>query len=175
MIKEKLVFWVLLFIFLLGIGFGISTMANKKNVVEELIRDIESTQVKAKKTLKLTGKYEVEDLKQGSDLKIYETLIKKSPFFRVVSEEMPKKIVEVVKKIVEEEPKKPLFKYRGRVQMGEKQTVIIEEELTGKSYFVGKGDKVGDYEVFEIAQDKVILKKEGSEDIILEAKEEKQR
>ncbi len=174
MIKEKLVFWLLLFVLLIGLGYGLSIRANKKIATDELIKDFESTQVKAKKTLKLTKEYEIDELKQESDLKVYEGLIKRSPFFRVVSEGTPRKIVEVVKQVIEEGPKQVQFIYKGRVQMGTVETVIIEEQITGKSYFVKMGDKIGEYEVV-IDEDKIILKKKGAEDIILGAKEGKDK
>lgn len=172
MLKEKLIFWIVLVISLLGVGFGIANWANKKDLAGDFVKDLESAQAKPKKILRLLAQYDLEKLKETTDPKLYEGLIKKSPFFRTPSEEMPKRVVEEVRQVVEEKPKKILFKYKGRVQLGQRETVIIEDAVTGKSYFVTSGDKIGDYKVFQIDQDKIILKKEGTEDIVLEAKGE---
>ncbi|MBU4201665.1 MAG: hypothetical protein KKB85_00760, partial [Candidatus Altiarchaeota archaeon] len=68
---------------------------------------------------------------------------------------------------LKEEPKGPIFKYKGRVMMGSTVMVIIEDHGTGKSTFVKEGDMVGDFMVLRIDDKEVALKKRGGEEVIL--------
>jgi len=96
----------------------------------------------------------------------YSLLLKRSPFFRIRSEEKVKK-VEVIS--IKEKPKEPLFRYKGRVTMGSTVKVIIEDHGTGKSFFVQEGDRVGDFLVLRVDDKEVALKKKGGEEIVLSA------
>lgn len=72
-----------------------------------------------------------------------------------------KKGEETAKSKKKEEPPAVFF-YKGTVQLGAKQVVILQEE-GGRSFFVGKGDHLvlkggeAEYEVFDITADEVIL------------------
>jgi hypothetical protein len=72
-----------------------------------------------------------------------------------------KKGEETAKSKKKEEPPDVFF-YKGTVQLGAKQVVILQEE-GGRSFFVGKGDHLvlkggeSEYEVIDITTDEVVL------------------
>lgn len=73
-----------------------------------------------------------------------------------------KKGEETAKSKKKEEPPPAVFFYKGTVQLGAKQVVILQEE-GGRSFFVGKGDHLvlkggeAEYELIDITADEVIL------------------
>jgi len=103
----------------------------------------------------------------------YELLLKRSPFFRIVPERKAERIEPIV---VEEEPQGPLlFKYKGRAAIGAKVVVVIEDQGTGKSYFVESGSMIGDFLVSSIGDEEVVLQKKGGEEIILSVAKKEQK
>ena len=73
-----------------------------------------------------------------------------------------------------EEPAKPMFVYKGRMMLGARVIVIIEDQNTGKSFSVKEGDMAGDYTVLSIGEKEIRLKKKDGEEItIATLKEEK--
>jgi hypothetical protein len=165
MIKEKLIFWPLLAVFIGILIFGFLSQEKKKEATKDLLQDIEVASKKTRAKIKAEkDKWDFEIVKAQDTVEAYKLLLKRSPFFRV-GEEVKVKKVEVIP--VKEEPKKTVLKYKGKVMMGSKVMVIVEDEGTGKSHFVQEGDMVGDFLVERIDEKEVALKKKGGEEIIL--------
>lgn len=82
--------------------------------------------------------------------------------FQVSAKALPKtdKKIEETVKPKKEEP--PVFVYKGTLQLAGKQAVILQE-TGGRSFFVGKGDRIPlksgeiEYEVVDITADEVII------------------
>ena len=167
MLKEKMIFWPLLAVFLGILIFGLLSQGKKKEATEELLQDIELATKKTRAKMKAEkDRWNFDIIKAVDTLDGYSHLLKRSPFFRVRSEAKVKK-VEVVP--LKEEPKEPILKYKGRVMLGSKVIVVIEDQGTGKSFFVKEGDMVGDFLVLRIDQKEVVLKKKGGEEVVLSA------
>lgn len=173
MIKEKIIFWPLLVVFIGVLIFGFTSQGKKKEAKDELLQDIElATKKSMAKKKALKDRWNFDKIKTEDTLDVYGLLLERSPFFRVRSKEKVKK-VEVIP--LKEEPKEPLFKYKGRVTMGSTVKVIIEDHGTGKSFFVQEGDMIGDFLVLRVDEKEVALKKKGGEEIVLSAvKKEKE-
>ncbi len=171
MIKEKIIFWPLVAVFIGVLLFGFFSQGKKKEATQELLQEIElaTKKSRAKKKAQLKDKWDFGIIKEQDAADGYKALLKRSPFFRVRGES----IVVVEPIAVKEEKKEPVLKYKGRVVMGEKIMVVIEDQGTGKSYFAEAGGKVGDFEVLRISEKEVALQKKGGEEIILKAKKEK--
>lgn len=173
MIKEKIIFWPLLAIFIGILIFGFLSQGKKKEATKDLLQDIElATKKNKSKTKTQKDKWDFAAIKAADTKDGYSFLLKRSPFFRLSDESKVKKPEPIP---VKEEPRKAVLKYKGRVMMGEKVMVVIEDEGTGKSFFVREGDMVGDFKVLRIDEKEVALKKKGGEEVVLSAvkKEEK--
>ncbi len=176
-VKEKLIFWTLLIIFIGILGFGFFSQGNRKQATKGLLQDIELAAKKsiAKNKPALSGRRAFDRIMAMDTMNGYKTLLKRSPFFRPGSKP---KAMPVEPVVIEEGPKEPILKYKGKVVMGSKIMVVIEDQGTGKSYFVKEGDMVGDFVVLRLDEDEVALKKKGGEEIVLTAakkKEEKEK
>jgi type II secretory pathway component PulC len=173
MIKEKLIFWPLLAVFIGILIFGFLSQGQKEEATKGLLEEIELASKKSKAKMKAQkDKWDIDAVKALDIIDVYNLLLKRSPFFRVGDDAKPKK-VELVP--VKEEPKKSILKYKGKAIMGSKVMVVIEDEGTGKSYFVQEGDMVGDFLVERIDEKEIALRKKGGEEIILSAvKKEKE-
>lgn len=166
-VKEKVIFWPLVTAFTAILIFGFTSQGNKKIAVEGLMDDIELATKKSKAKIKEDiDKWGFAKVKASDEASGYKLLLQRSPFYRVRSEE---KIGKVEPIPVKEPPKKSIVKYKGRVIMGSKVMVIIEDEGTGKSFFVEEGDMVGDFLVLNIDEKRVVLKKKSGEEVILNA------
>lgn len=167
-VKEKLIFWPLATVFIGILVFGFVSQGKKEEATKDLLKEIEVATKKnmAKKKAK-KDKLDVKMVKAEDNLNAYELLLKRSPFFRVRDTSEIKK-VEVIP-LKKEEPKKAILKYKGRAMMGSKVMVVIEDQGTGKSFFVQEGDMIGDFLVVAIDEKEVTLKKKGGEEIILSA------
>jgi hypothetical protein len=164
-IREKIIFWPLTAVFAGILILGFTSQGNKKAAVEELMQDIELATNKSKARIKEDmNKPDFTNIKKMDDIGDYKLLLKRSPFFRVRPEEKAKKPEPIP---VKEPPKKAILKYKGRVMMGSKVMVIIEDQGTGKSSFVREGDMIGDFLVSGIDEDRVVLKKKDGEEVIL--------
>lgn len=172
--KEKIIFWPLLAVFIGILIFGSLSQERKKEATKDLLQDIELATKKSKAKIGAQkDKRDFESVKVADTTEGYSVLLKRSPFFRVSAEPKVKNIEAIP---VKEEPKKPVLKYKGRIMMGEKVKVVIQDEGTGKSFFVQEGDMVGDFLVLRIDEKEVALKKKGGEEVVLRAvKEEKQK
>jgi len=170
MIKEKIIFWPLVAVFIGVLIFGFFSQDKKKEATQELLQDIElaTKKSRAKKKAQLKDMWDFDIIKTQDVAGDYEALLERSPFFRVRHE--PLVVVEPLP--VKAEKKELILKYKGRVVMGEKVMVVIEDQGTGKSHFVEVGDKVGDFEVLRISEKEVALQKKGGEEIVLKAKKE---
>ena len=165
MIKEKIFFWLFLAIVISTLIFGFFSQGKKKEMAGELLRDIELATKKTKAEDKMAKeKLDFKGIKVADSLSEYKELSKRSPFFRVASELKPKKVEPMMLK---EKPKKAMFKYKGKARMGSKVMVIIEDQGTGKSFFVKEGDAIGDFSVSSIDKKEVVLEKTGGEIIRL--------
>jgi len=169
MIKEKIIFWPLLAVFMGIVIFGLTSHSKRKEATKDLLKEIELATKKS--MIKKKGsrdKQKIADVKTTDTLENYKLLIKRSPFFRVSDETKVIKTKKVIS-VKEPEPKKAILKYKGKVMMGSKVMVVIEDQGTGKSFFVQEGDMVGDFLVVTIDEKEVSLKKKGGEEIVLSA------
>ena len=167
MIKEKVIFLPLLAIFTGILLFGFSSKGKREVATEELLQDIELAIKKSKAKAKdFKDKWDLDKIEAADSVDRYGPISKRSPFFREASKKIVKKVEPI---LVKEEPKEPLFSYKGRVTMGAKVMVIIEDHGTGKSFFAQEGDMVGDFLVSRVEEKEVVLRKEGEEEIVLKA------
>ena len=54
-------------------------------------------------------------------------------------------------------PAKPVFTYKGRINLGQRQRAIVEETASGKTYFLEVGQEVAGFKVLDIAENRVVL------------------
>ena len=167
LIKEKIIFLALLVILIGSLAFGFYSQGNKKEATKEFLQEMEALTEKAKIKKRLSkDAWDLEKVKVKELQEDYEALIKRSIFFREAQEAKVKN-VEVAIPLKEEEPKKPVFIYKGKMMVGTKVMVIIEDQGTGKSFSVQEGDMVGDFSVLSIDEKEVRLKKSDGEEIAL--------
>ena len=55
------------------------------------------------------------------------------------------------------EPAKPIFVYKGRIQLGQRQRAIMEETASRKTYFLEVGQEVAGCKVLDISENRVVL------------------
>jgi hypothetical protein len=179
-IREKLIFWILLPVLAAIVAIGINVQEKKKQSSNEFLRDIESVTEKAKAKKKIAmDNLDLDGLKKQSAAEDYSFLIERGIFFRPVSEVKNEKKEDIVI-LKKEEPKKPMFVYKGRMNLGGRVIVIIEDDNTGKSFSVKEGDTTDDFTVLSIGEKEILLKKKDGEEIAVptvrkENKEEKTR
>ena len=173
MIKEKVIFWPLLAVFIGILIFGFVSQGKKKKATSGLLKEIEiaTKKTRAKKKA-VKDKWDLDNIKLKDALENYKELVKRSPFFRFSDEKPKVKKREVIP--LKEEPKEAILKYKGRVMIGSKVMVVIEDAGTGKSFFVKEGDRVADFLVVRIDEKEVALKKAGGEEVILNAVKKKE-
>lgn len=175
-IKEKLIFFALVPALVATVAFGINAREKKIQSSEEFLRDMESVTEKAKakkKTPKDT--WDIEDLKKHGSAEDYAALAERSIFFRPASEVKAENKGDIIPLKIEE-PKKPVYTYKGRMMLGDKVIVIIEDQNTGKSFSVREGDAAGDFTVLSIGEKEITLrKKDGEEIAVSTVKEEKKQ
>ena len=174
MAKEKLIFWMLLPVLAAVIFIGVNVQERKKASTDEFLKDIESVTAKAKsKKNTVKDAWDIEGLKKQAAAGDYPSLMEGSIFFRPVSEAKPEGRQEAIP-LKQEEPPKPVFVYKGRMMLGSKVIVIIEDQNTGKSFSVKEGDTTGDFTVLSIGEKEIrIKKKDGEEVTVSTVKEEK--
>jgi hypothetical protein len=149
-IREKLIFWILLPILLATIIMGINIQEKKKQSSDEFLKDIESVTEKAKAKKKPAADIrDINGLKEQEASEDYSVLIERSIFLKPVSEVKEDKKTDIIP-LKEEEVKKPVFVYKGKMTLGDKVIVIIGDENTGKSFSVKEGDTAGDFTVLSI-------------------------
>ena len=167
-IKEKIIFLLLLVVSIVILIFGFGSQGKKKEATRELMKDIQlaTKKSKAKKKAELKDRWDFSAIKTFDKLTVYNALLKRSPFYKIMPKGEAKKVEPIPVKI---EPKKPIFKYKGKVSMGSKVMVVIEDQGTGKSFFAKKGDMIGDFLVSSIDDKEVVLKKRGGEELVLSA------
>ena len=164
-IREKLIFWLLLPALAAIIAIGINVQEKKKQSSDEFLKDIESVTEKAKAKKKTAmDNRDVDGLKKQSAPEDYSFLIERGIFFKPVSEVKNEKKEDIVL-LKEEEPKKPMFIYKGSMTLGDRVIVIIEDGNTGKSFSVKEGDATDDFTVLSIGEKEIRLKKKDGEEI----------
>ncbi len=164
-IREKLIFWILLPVLAAIIAIGINVQEKKKQSSDEFLKDIESVTEKAKAKKKIAmDNLDLDGLKKQSVSEDYSFLIEKGIFFRPVSEVKNERKEDIVT-LKEEEPKKPMFVYKGRMNIGGRVIVIIEDDNTGKSFSVKEGDATDNFTVLSIDEKEIRLKKKDGEEI----------
>mgnify|MGYP001592037145 CR=1 FL=1 len=179
-IKDKIIFLALLPVLIGTLVIGMKTQEAKKKSTGDFLKDIESVTEKAKakkKTVK--DSWDIDGLKKQETMEDYPALEERDIFSRPVSEvkEGPKGDIIPLR---EEEPKKPLFVYKGRMTLGARVIVIIEDQNTGKSFSVKEGDSAGEFAVVSIGGKEILLRKNSGEEIVIstvkeEKKEEKEK
>ena len=164
-IREKVIFWILLPILAAIIVIGVNVQENKKRASDEFLKDIESVTEKAKTKKKIAADIlDLDGLKKEAVSEDYSFLVERGIFFRPVSEVKNEKKEDIVI-LKKEEPKKPMFVYKGRMNLGGKVIVIIEDDNTGKSFSVKEGDTTDDFTVLSIGEKEIRLKKKDGEEI----------
>ena len=104
MLKEKIVFWPLLAVFIVIVIFGLGSQGKKKEATGELLKDIElATKKTMAKKKAVTEKWDFDEIKAVDILEAYKLLMERSPFFKVVPEGEVAEKVEVIP--LKEEPK----------------------------------------------------------------------
>lgn len=164
-IREKLIFWLLLPVLTAIIIIGINVQEKKKLASDEFLKDIESVTEKAKAKKKIAADdWDLNGLKKQETPEDYSSLTERGIFSKPVSETINEKKEDVVP-LKEEEPKKPVFVYKGRMTLGDRIIVIIEDENTGKSFSVKEGDTTDNFIVLSIDEKEIRLKKKDGEEI----------
>ena len=173
MIKEKLIFCPLLVVLIGILAFGLISHGDKKKRDLSLSKDIElATKKMAVKKKTPKDMWGFDKIMAIDTIDGYSTLLERSPFFRIKKEGESTQNLEPI--VIKEEPKEPLLKYKGRVIIGDRLMVIIEDRGTGKSSFVEEGDMVAGFLVLRIDDTGVTLRKKSGEEIVLKASKEKQ-
>ena len=54
-------------------------------------------------------------------------------------------------------PPAPVFRFKGRINLGKRQRAIVEEIGTHKTYFLEVGQEVAGFKVLDIAENRVVL------------------
>ena len=173
--KEKAIFWLLVPVLVATIGIGFNAQEKKKQLSDEFLKDIESVTEKAK-SKKKTAKdnWDIEGLKKQETSEDYPALMERSIFFKPVSEIKDEGNRDIIP-LKEEEPAKPMFVYKGRMMLGARVIVIIEDQNTGKSFSVKEGDMAGDYTVLSIGEKEIRLKKKDGEEIVISTLKEERK
>lgn len=168
-IRERLIFWLLLPLLIATIAAGINAQEKKKKTSDEFLKDIESVTEKAKAKKKITAdNWDMEGLKEREAPEDNSFLVERGIFSKPVSE-VKEEQKEGITLLKEEEPKKPKFGYKGRMTLGDKIIVIIEDENTGKSFSVKEGDSADDFTVLSIDEKEIRLKKKDGEEVVISA------
>ena len=167
MLKEKIIFLPLVAVFIVIVFFGFASQGKKKEATEDLLKEIEIATKNSRAQKKAAvDKWNFDNIILEDKIETYKSLTKRSPFFRFAEDKPNVKKDEPI--VVEKkEPKKAILKYKGKVMMGSKVMVVIEDQGTGKSFFVQEGDMVGDFLVVRIDEKEVELKKKGGEQLVL--------
>ncbi|MDP2911033.1 MAG: hypothetical protein Q8N76_01700 [Candidatus Omnitrophota bacterium] len=173
-IKEKVIFFILAPVLAVVIVIGFNLQEKKKESAGDFLKDIESVTEKARAKKKAAkDSWDMDGLKKQDTVEDYVALAERNIFFRPVSETTTENREDIVP-LKEAEPPKPVFVYKGRMMLGAKVIVIMQDQNTGKSFSVKEGDLAGDYTVMSIDDKEVRLKKKDEEEIIIStAKEEK--
>lgn len=165
--KEKIIFWLLLIGLAISLAVGLNSQEKKKAEADEFMKDMQKATEKAKAKKKaFKDIWDITALKTEDSFDNGQPLLERNIFGKVVTEDNPGKKPEAIP-LVEEAPKKPLLVYKGRITLGPKVMVIIEDEGTGKSYSVQEGDKVADYVVSSVGDKEIRLKKDDGEELVL--------
>lgn len=166
-IKEKIILFALVPALAAVIVFGINARERTMQSSEEFLKDIESVTEKAKAKKKTTkDTWDIEALKKQEAPEDYSASGKRSIFFRPVSEVKVETKGEIIP-LKEEEPKKPMYAYKGRMMVGNKVIVIIEDQNTGKSLSVKEGDTLGGFTVLSIGEKEIRIRKKDGEEIAI--------
>lgn len=166
-IREKLIFWFLLSVLIAAIAIGIHVQEKKRQSSDEFLKDIESVTEKAKAKKKTVKDiWDTEGLNKKESLEDYSALVERDIFFRLVSKVKDENKADIIP-LKEEEPEKPVFVYKGRMMLGAKIIVIVEDQNTGKSFSVKEGDAAGDFTVLSIDEKEIRLKKKDGEEIAI--------
>jgi hypothetical protein len=166
-IREKLIFWILLPVLLVTIIMGVKIQEKKRQSSDEFLKDIESVTEKAKAKKKAAPDIrDIDSLKKQEASEDYSLLIERGIFLKPVSEVKDDKKTDIVP-LKEEEVKKPVFVYKGRMTLGDKVIVIIGDENTGKSFSVKEGDTAGDFTVLSIDEKEIRIRKKDGEEVVI--------
>lgn len=173
--REKFIFWILLPVLAAVIIIGIDIQKKKRQSSEEFLKDIGTVAEKVK-TKKKTAEdsWDIEGLKKKDTLEDYPALMERSIFFRPVSEAREESGKEIIS-LKEEEPAKPVFVYKGRMMLGAKVIVIIEDKNTGKSFSVKEGDVTAGFTVLSIGEKEIRLRKNDGEEVLIPTVKEEKR
>jgi hypothetical protein len=172
--KEKAIFWILLPVLTAVIAIGLNVKEKKNKASDEFLKDIESVTEKAKAKKKITAdNWDMKGLKERETSEDNSFLMERGIFSKPVSKVKEEK-KEDTALLKEKEPKKPKFVYKGRMTLGDRIIVILEDENTGKSFTVKEGDTTDSFTVLSISEKEILLKKKDGEEIAVSAvKEEK--
>jgi len=174
-IRGKLISGLLLLLLIATIVIGINAQEKKKKTSDEFLKDIESMAETAKAKKKITAdSWDMEGLKKLETPEDNSFLAERGIFSKPVSEVKDEKKEGIVF-LKEEEPKKPKFVYKGRMTLGDRIIVIIEDENMGKSFSVKEGDSAGDFTVLSIDKKEIRLRKKDGEEIAVSMVKEQKK
>ena len=160
---RKVIFWIFLFALGLAVVGRLSMRGNRlkrENPIQpnKKLEEIRANEEKIK--------LDLSELHRTIPFPPF--LLKRSLFFRVrvpipqVAPGGPEKKEEILIPTSEVKKVEP-FSYKGKGKIKGRAVVFIEDNYTGKVYFVGKGDMVGDYKILDITEEEVVLCKESQE------------
>jgi len=173
-IKEKIIFLALLPVLIATLVIGAKTQEAKKKSTGEFLKDIESVTEKAKAKKKVArDNWDIDGLKKQETMEDYSALAERDIFSRPVSEVREETKRDLIP--LKEEPKKPLFVYKGRMTLGARIIVIIEDQSTGKSFSVKEGDSAGEFVVVSIGDKEILLRKNSGEEIVISTVKEENK
>ena len=166
--RVKVLFWIILAVFLCAIIYGslFFSPRYKESTLDPSKISIQTFLNRSPDKIPKEVSISLNNFQKEVALEDYEGLKSRNLFGRYQVKQSPPKVQTTTPLPVEEE-QPPVFTYQGIVMIGAKQVVILLEPEKGRSFFVGKGDRfrIGhektEYELIDIQQDEVILFKIG--------------
>lgn len=167
--KEKYIFFTLLLIALLvliGSGAGKKTKGEISAEEKALERKLERA---AQEKFVLSQKINIDRVQNLVAFSHYERMLKRSPFFKVQPKQA--RAARAKAPLVPVEEQTPQFVYKGKIVVGNRLVVIIEQTRSGETLMASKGERIDGYILLDITDTEVILSKKGEENIVLKTTE----
>jgi len=164
-VREKYIFFTLLIIavvLLIGASLGKegkSEISPKERALGKKLKQA------AKKEIVLPERIDIDKVQDLVAFSIYEGMLKRSPFFKVVPKQA--KPTQAKPEVVPVENSTPRFLYKGKISVGGRLVVIIEQTRSGETFMVSKGESLDGYKVLDIMDTEVILSKKGEENVVI--------
>ncbi len=170
--KEKYIFFTLLIV---AAGMLLSSAAGRKSKgeisAEERVLENKLRQAQ-KRQFALPPEINIDRIQNLVAFSYYEGMLRRSPFFQAQPREGTAGAASSAVALLEETA--PKFIYKGKMVLGERLVVLIEQTRLDEVVMVSQGDNIAGYKVLDITDTEVILSKEGEEDIVLNTVERPQ-